>query len=171
VRIDEHRWEISGPRLVFGRVSRQKGGTVPVPTVGLWDFNEQGVVLPQEIVKGAGAKDIARGKGGFVRIVAKYSDRIDKNPKDGEALRKRAEAYRVLREFSKVLGDCEKAGSELQVEVAAQKADLMVESDKVGSLSRGEKLQVLKTQGDWLWVETGGTTDAKRGWIQCDAVR
>jgi len=171
VRLDEYRWEISGPRLLFGRVSRPKGGKMPVPTVGRWDFNEQGIVLPQEIVKGTAEKDSARGKGGFGRIVARYSDRIDKNPKDGEALRKRAEAYRVLREFPKALADCEKAGSELQVEVAAQKADLMVESDKVGSLSRGEKLRVLKTHRDWLWVETGGTTDAKRGWIQCDAVR
>ncbi len=51
-----------------------------------------------------------------------------------------------------------KPGEEI---VALRDASLMVETNRVGSVRKGEKLTVEQVQGNWLWVRSGQT----RGWL------
>jgi hypothetical protein len=51
-----------------------------------------------------------------------------------------------------------KAGDEV---VALRDVELMVETTRVGSVRKGERLSVQRVKDDWLWVRTGNV----RGWV------
>ncbi len=91
VRIDEHHWELTG-KLVFGCVAR-RGEDGVNRYGGNWVFNENGVVFPEETDASAIPPASLRGKGGFERIVAKYSEVLQRDPNDVKARWIRADAY------------------------------------------------------------------------------
>ncbi|MFH1924556.1 MAG: tetratricopeptide repeat protein [Planctomycetota bacterium] len=116
--------------------------------------------------------EVFAAKGNLSKAIADYSAFLDRNPDHAETRWQRSEAYRQTRQFDKALADCEKLNLLLLVEVAAERASLQDGNKTVGTVSRGNELQILRTNGKWLWVETLlSTGEPLRGWIDQQHVR
>ena len=99
--------------------------------------------------------------------VADYSAFLEASPNGAGVRAIRGNLYRKLRQFDKALDDLQKLRLPLLVQVASETAPLEIDGATVGSVSKGQRLQLLRTDGGWLWVETKATGDAvARGWIR-----
>ncbi|MBS0263227.1 MAG: HEAT repeat domain-containing protein [Planctomycetes bacterium] len=58
-----------------------------------------------------------------------------------------------------------------QVEVVAKTARVKVKDDTLATVKKGDRLRVIKSQGDWIAVIVGQGEKAKRGWVLSSAVR
>ena len=104
--------------------------------------------------------------GKHAHAVADYSAILDRDPNQTEVRWERSEVYRKLRKFDKALADCQKLNLLLLVEVNTDTATLKRKEGAVGTVSRGDELQVKDVNGNWLWVEAIlDNGDVVRGWI------
>ncbi len=108
----------------------------------------------------------------YSKAIEDYSKLIGVAGASNDAYSHRGELYRKTRQFDNALSDSAKAGLLLFVDVGAKKATLKSGNKTVGTVGRGEGLQVLDVKDRWLLVEAvGAGGDEVRGWIDQKHVR
>jgi hypothetical protein len=116
--------------------------------------------------------EIYSSMGHHAEAAADYTTILDHNSQLTEAFWKRSEEYRKAGDFQKALTDCQKLNLLLFVEVVSESAPLKSGEDLVGTVTKGDELQVTQVNGNWLWVEAvlpnGNTV---QGWIDQKRVK
>lgn len=184
VRLDEHRWRVSGSlpdrqwQLIFGKIVKggiwgrlERDPTLESP----WILNMSDVTLPQQIQEADPRTKDYRFKGGMERVVAEYSQRVAANPSDIKLRLKRAFVYATLGQFQNAYLDYEKAGGALVVKVElpedvrprvitpSMDAPLMAGSERVGGIPFSTQVTVKRVEGEWLWIDQNVKSDAVGG--------
>lgn len=107
----------------------------------------------------------AYGHCDIIEAIEYCTDAVRRDPGNTWAYILRATCYCSYGDFAKALKDYRQLGIPLPCHVSAATAQLKNDDKVTATVSRGDRLYVTKANGEWLWAESVGGDQIKKGWI------